>query len=84
MTEIPIYQTGKIHKCSSKGCETSRDVHLSHFCIFLRIEFQKMRMMVLRTECDFAEKSGQFCDFPRKFRVTSSPTVSQKDYVSVT
>ena len=40
-----------------------RDVHLSHF---LRIEFQKMRMMVLRIECDFAEKSGQFCDFAAK------------------
>ena len=43
-----------------------RDVHLSHFRIFLRIEFQKMRMMFLRIECDFAKKSGQFCDFAAK------------------
>ena len=46
--------------------DNHRDVHLSHFCIFLRIEFQKMRMMFLRIECDFAEKSGQFCDFAAK------------------
>ena len=44
----------------------SRDVHLSHFRIFLQIGFQKMRMTVLRNECDFAEKSGQFCDFAAK------------------
>ena len=45
---------------------TDRGVHLSHFRIFLRIEFQKMRMMFSRIECDFAEKSGQFCDFGAK------------------
>ena len=46
--------------------DISRDVRLSQFNIFLRIEFQKMRMMFLRIECDFAEKSRQFCDFAAK------------------
>ena len=59
--------------------EESRDVHLSHFRIFLRIEFQKLRMMFCESNAILPKNRGSFAFLPKKFRVTSFPVVSQKD-----